>query len=65
MPKCNRCGRETNVTAMSMFNTETLCMDCLEKERRHPDYKKARDAEHAAIYSGDYNFPGIGKPEDL
>jgi hypothetical protein len=25
---CNRCGKETNVHMMSMFNTEEICMDC-------------------------------------
>lgn len=65
MPICDRCGKKTNAATMSMFNTDMLCMNCLRKEKNHPDYQKARDAEHAAVASGDYNFPGIGKPDDL
>jgi hypothetical protein len=47
---------------MSFFNTQMICMDCVEKERKHPDYQKAKDAEHAAVLRGDYNYQGIGYP---
>jgi predicted restriction endonuclease len=40
-------------------------MDCLKKEEDHPDYQKARDQERLTIHQGNYNFPGIGLPEDL
>ena len=50
---------------MSMFNEEHICMECKEKERRHPDYQRARDAEHEAVKNGNMNFSGIGKPADL
>lgn len=50
---------------MSRFNTECCCMDCIETEKRHPDYQRAYDAELQAVKNGDYNYPGIGKPEDL
>jgi len=50
---------------MSKFNTETICMDCEAKERAHPRYAEADRAESEAVRRGDYNFPGIGKPEDL
>jgi hypothetical protein len=63
--KCDRCGKEDCATTMSMFNTDTLCMDCKAKERKHPGYEKARKAESNALLKGDYNFPGIGKPVDL
>ena len=63
--KCERCGIETNVTICSMFNTENICMACKEKERRHPKYAEARDAERQEVLSGNYNFRGIGKPSDL
>lgn len=50
---------------MSMFNTEDLCLPCTEKERQHPMYKAALEAEFQATRSGDLNFPGVGKPADL
>jgi hypothetical protein len=62
---CDRCGKETTVTTMSYFNTETVCMVCKDKERAHPKYKAALDADHQAVLRGDFNFPGIGKPDDL
>jgi hypothetical protein len=48
-----------------MFNEQTICMDCKDKEMKHPDYKKAQDADHQQIMQGNYNFKGIGKPTDL
>lgn len=63
---CDRCGVElTGVHRMSFFNTDMCCLDCLEKEKQHPDYQRAKAEELAAVQRGDYNFPGIGKPEDL
>jgi hypothetical protein len=62
---CDRCGAANVPTIMSMFNNDVLCMPCKTKETKHPDYKKAHDAETAAVKSGNYNFPGIGKPADL
>jgi hypothetical protein len=50
---------------MSRFNTDCLCFECINEERQHPDYKKALDAERRAVQNGDYNFSGIGLPEDL
>ena len=63
--KCERCHDETGVTTMSRFNTQVCCMDCIEKEKKHPDYPKAEAAELAACRSGNYNFPGIGLPAGL
>lgn len=48
-----------------MFNTEMICMDCKSKERKHPKYEEAREAERQAVLNGNYNFEGIGKPNDL
>jgi hypothetical protein len=65
--KCNRCGASfaNRAHTMSFFNTDMICMDCVQKERKHPRYKEAHDTECEALRRGDYNFPGIGKPEDL
>lgn len=46
---------------MSMFNEDCICMSCKDKERQDPRYKKARDAEAAAVKKGNYNFKGIGR----
>jgi len=50
---------------MSRFNKEIICLDCEERERRHPEYPKAVEAEAAAIRRGEKTFRGIGMPEDL
>ena len=58
---CDRCGRPLGgARIMSMFNEQTICMDCSAKERERPDYKAAYDAEIAAVRAGDRNFKGIG-----
>lgn len=57
---CERCKAETSITTMSMFNTQTICMECKDAEAKRPDYKAARGADEAAIRRGDFNFPGIG-----
>lgn len=62
---CYRCGKETEIYSMSFFNTDLCCEECLEKERKHPRFKLAHAAEVAACERGDFNFAGIGKPEDL
>lgn len=63
--KCDRCGKETTTTICSMFSTEMICMACKEKERKHPMYEEAREAERQAVLKGNYNFEGIGRPSDL
>ena len=60
MSRCDRCGKETQATIMSMFNQDIICMDCKEQEKQRPDYKRACEAEREAVLSGNYNFSGIG-----
>lgn len=62
---CGRCGKKLTVRITSMFNTDTICLDCKKKEEAHPAYERARKAEQDAVRRGDMNFPGIGKPQDL
>ena len=62
---CERCGKETIMYTVSMFNTQEICTECMEKEQAHPDYERAVAADRAACMSGDYNFCGIGLPADL
>lgn len=65
LKKCPRCGNELHTYTLSRFNMEEICLDCAKREQGHPKYAKAYEAEAAAVRSGDYNFPGIGCPEDL
>lgn len=65
MERCQRCRKETICLTGSMFDTTMICLECEKKEREHPSYEKAREAELAAVRSGDFNYPGIGRPADL
>lgn len=65
MITCDRCGTKTNIWIMSMFNRDELCGSCKEKEREHPMYQEACDEECRQIKAGNFNYDGIGKPEDL
>ena len=65
MTKCERCFTETNCTIMSMFSTQMICISCKTKEEKHPDYEKASNKEIEQIKQGNYNYKGIGKPNNL
>lgn len=58
--RCERCGKETLMTIMSMFNTQTICMECKEEETNRPDYDVACQVETDEVKRGNLNFPGIG-----
>jgi hypothetical protein len=62
---CQRCGKETLSYTMSFFNTQEICPECTERERAHPEFERAREAELEACRGGNLNFPGIGLPADL
>ncbi len=62
---CDRCGNKTTCHQMSFFNTQMCCSRCIERERAHPKYAEAREAEEMALKSGNRNFDGIGLPNDL
>lgn len=62
---CPRCENKVSSHIGSMFNTQQICLMCAGIERRHPAYSDAREAEGAAVQKGDYNFVGIGLPDDL
>jgi hypothetical protein len=63
--KCDRCGNPTRVTQASLFNIDMCCLVCIEMERAHPDFPRARARELDELSKGNFNFPGIGLPEDL
>ena len=62
---CERCKKETNTTTTSMFNTQTICMECKRKEEQHPLYNQAREKEYQEVLKGNFNYEGIGLPFDL
>ncbi len=62
---CERCGAPGVPLIMSRFNTEMICGPCETRERAHPAYPPAAQAELEAVRRGDLNFPGVGKPADL
>jgi hypothetical protein len=48
-----------------MFNQDLICIPCKKKEEAHPQYKEAADVELKACLSGNMNFEGVGKPDNL
>ena len=50
---------------MSFFNTDMLCNPCETKEKSHPKYSEAKEKELEELQRGNYNFRGIGLPEEL
>lgn len=64
---CVRCGVsfEKEAYSMSYFNTDECCLECLEQEKKHPMYQKAKEIERQEVAKGNYNFEGIGLPEDF
>jgi hypothetical protein len=41
MSTCQRCGKQTFATIMSMFSTALICPACKDAETKRSDYKKA------------------------
>ena len=63
--KCDRCGTNCNIYKVSFFNTDNCCMTCIGKEKKHKLYNKAVKEEIRQCKMGNYNFKGIGLPNDL
>jgi len=62
---CDRCGGSLDGgRTMSMFNEDCICMECSKKEREKPEFKEAVKADIEQIKQGNYNFEGIGFPEE-
>jgi hypothetical protein len=56
---CDRCGGTTNnMTTLSMFNEDVICMNCKEEENKDPEYAAACEAEREALAKGDRNYKG-------
>lgn len=56
---CERCGKKSLALSMSMLNTDIICSNCKEKEKKHPRYQEAKEAERKEILAGNYNYPGL------
>jgi 7-cyano-7-deazaguanine synthase in queuosine biosynthesis len=63
--KCERCQSETKVHTVSYFNTQAICGRCEKIEQRHPTYPAAKKAEMTQVIKGNYNYEGVGLPNDL
>jgi len=48
-----------------MFNSDKICEACQFLETGDPSFEKARDAVIDSISRGDYDFEGIGLPDNL
>ena len=56
---CDRCGEPTNnITIMSAFNEDIICMKCKELEKKDPEYQMAVNTEIEAIRNGNRNYKG-------
>lgn len=64
LKKCDRCHKETNTFTGSYFNTEMICEECDRIERLHPMYEEAKRVELEEVRKGNYNYEGIGLPEN-
>jgi hypothetical protein len=62
---CERCRQGARVFTMSLFNEQMICIGGVAIEQAHPRFDEAVAAEEAAARRGDFNFPGIGLPEDV
>jgi hypothetical protein len=61
---CGRCHALSVATTMSFFDEKMLCPECREDETFAPNYAAAREAEKAAVRSGNQRFPGIGLADE-
>lgn len=63
---CERCQKNNaKLLFLSVFNEQQICLSCKEKEEQHRDYKKALLEIQKEEKKGNYEFKGIGLPEDL
>lgn len=62
--KCDRCGKDTIVFKMSFFNKDECCRNCILIESMHDNYESARAVERNECQKGNYNYEGVGLPDD-
>lgn len=60
MKICDRCNQVTKFYKIGYFNLEELCLDCIEEEKTHPHYLKAKELElQEVVKKGNLNYPGL------
>jgi hypothetical protein len=65
MMKCPRCKKDVLSWITSFFNTQDICIPCSEIEQKHPEFEAAKARECEEVRKGNYNYEGVGLPEDL
>ncbi len=61
MPRCHRCGKESEITFTGPFCADWLCPACKEKETKRSDFEKAVEAP-SEVEREDYSYPDIVTP---
>ena len=57
---------QSDISRMSWFNEDMVCMPCAHIETKHPMYAEAREEERKSwSIDRNFNFAGIGAPSDL
>lgn len=56
---CVRCESTSNTTTMSFLNTDVICMDCAEEEKKLSVYELAKSEEARQVRNGNLNYPGL------
>lgn len=55
--KCERCGGSLEGgRTLSIFNSDIICMKCMDEERKRPNHKAALEAAISGIKKGNHNF---------
>jgi hypothetical protein len=40
---CDRCDKPVEFRLIGVFTNQWICLSCLKKERKHPEYRQARE----------------------
>lgn len=62
-PRCNKNNKK--LLFLSVFNEQQICIFCKEEEEKHPLYTEALNSYITEELKGNFNFQGIGLPDDL
>lgn len=57
---CQRCGKRAPASTPSHFSSQIICLECMGRERQHPDFHRAEAAIREALMLKDNSFLGIG-----
>ena len=63
---CHRCGQSlASGWKMSMLNTDYLCGTCIEREKKHPRYREAQEAERQEVLRGNFDYQGLLSDQEI